>query len=226
MKKVILMMLSLLVLTTTLCSKDDKESLSTIVKIMFTLNGPVFQGNGYPDGTNVPTDFAVWIEDENGDFVKTLQITPTAVTVDSAHGSHIEHLAVWSEAAGVTYADLQAEIEDGLAPSYDGLTTASPNLMAGPVEQSFTVEWDLTDADGDDVEPGQYVCVVESANISKNTIAGSEEFDFSILSAVNRLLINTDTEATTIQAQPTAVAFSAEFTESSASLSKTVVGLD
>ena len=225
MKKTILMILSLLLLTT-MCSKDDKESLSTIVKIMFTLNGPVFQGDGYPEGTNVPTDFAVWVEDESGEFVKTLQVTPTAVTVDTAHGSHIEHLAVWSEAAGVTYADLAAETDDGVAPSYDGLTTASPNLMAGPAEQSFTVSWDLTDANGDDVEPGQYICVIESANISKNTIAGSDEVEFSVLNGVNRLLINTDTEATSIQAQPTAVAFSAEFTESSASLSKTVIGLD
>ncbi|MFC1569810.1 DUF2271 domain-containing protein [bacterium] len=171
MKRFFILFFSLVILTTTMCNKDNSVNNNTLyqtVQILLKLKGPAYQGTYYPDYLQITTDYAIWIEDAERTFVKTLQITPVAVTVDSAHGSHIEHLPVWSEASGLSYEDLELETDDGIAPSFDGITSASPFFAVGEVEQTLTVNWDLTDANGQDIESGIYYCCAEAANIIKD----------------------------------------------------------
>ena len=224
MKRVLILMLSV-VLLTTLCSKDDDEPANQVVQIEFTLNGPLgVVAEVYGDAVTVPTDYAVWIEDAQGNFVKTLRVTETAVTVDSAHGSHIEHLAGWAEAAGLTYAELQQETASGVPASLDALTGASPNLMVEPFEETITVEWDKKDANGNAIESGIYACFVESANLYKHYVG--EEVVVDIIAGVAKMNIDFDEESSQLVDEGYVASMTASFVEEGqSSLAKTVVGL-
>ncbi len=165
-KRVTLILLGCLILGFVACDNDHKDELGS-VHIVLTLTGPRYQGDFYASFLQVTTDYAFWIEDAQRNFIKTLQITPVAVTVDSAVGSHIEHLPSWSQSAGLTYSDLESETLDGLPPSFDGLTSASPFFSSETDADTLTVCWDLTDADGQKVTSGIYYACVEAANIIK-----------------------------------------------------------
>ncbi|MBN1779493.1 hypothetical protein JW948_00015 [bacterium] len=164
MKRLGIILLCTLILFFTMCSRDKGVNNDGYrsVTIHLKIKGPAYQGDFYAAFLQVTTDYAVWIEDEDGHYVQTLQITPVAVTVDSAHGSHIEHLPAWSLSSGLTYADLELETEDGIPPSFDGLTSASPYFAAGADEQILTITWDIKNT-----EPGLYTCYVEASNIIK-----------------------------------------------------------
>lgn len=224
MKRVLILMLSVFLLTT-LCSKDDDEPANQVVQIVFTLDGP--QGvvsEVYSEGITVPTDYAVWIEDAQGNFVKTLHVTETVVTVSPSQGSHLEHLASWAAAAGLTYEELQKETEDGIPASLDGLTGATPNLMVEPFEETITVEWDKKDANGNAIDSGIYACFVESANLHKYYVGDDVVVD--IIAGVAQMNINLDEESSQLVEEGYVASMTASFVEEGqSSLAKTVVGL-
>ncbi|MBN1895716.1 DUF2271 domain-containing protein [bacterium] len=133
--------------------------------IALKFKGPVYQGTFY--NVSVNTDYVIWIENAARQYVKTLRITPTAVTVGT-HGSHVEHLPAWMAKSGVTYAGLSGLTTDGIPAPFDAMTSASP-VFDGDTVITATVNWDMKDQDGKPVNTGVYYCCAEAANLIKNT---------------------------------------------------------
>jgi hypothetical protein len=133
--------------------------------IALKFKGPVYQGTFY--NVSVNTDYVIWIENAARQYIRTLRITPTAVTVGT-HGSHVEHLPAWMAKSGVTYAGLSALTTDGVPAPFDAMTSASP-VFDGDTVIVATVNWDLKDQDGKPVSTGLYHCCAEAANLIKNT---------------------------------------------------------
>lgn len=171
MKRMMFLLLGVTILSSVMCSKDDEEkTTSPAIQILLKLTGPRYQGTSYASTVQVTNDYAFWIEDANGNYVKTLEITPVVVTVDttSAHGSHVEHLPNWMAASGITYEDLVNQTGSGVPAMFDGITGASPYFASETDEQTLTVEWDLADADGKKIDSGVYYCCAESSNFTKD----------------------------------------------------------
>jgi len=93
--------------------------------------------------------FAVWIEDASGNFIKTLYATK--FTADGGYARRPDSLSIWTDKSGLFNA--------GTADAAAGATP-----KAGPV---FYV-WDLTDANGNAVENGTYYYKVEGSIRGKN----------------------------------------------------------
>ena len=93
---------------------------SVVIELYF--NGPLYQGSFY-QGSLPATDYAIWIEDADRNYVETLVVSPSIVSVGQY--SHVEHLPSWQKASGVTYEALQKEITEGVAPSFDAVTSAN-----------------------------------------------------------------------------------------------------
>ncbi len=144
--------------------------------ITLRYKGPVYQGTFY-NGFLPSTDHAVWIVDSQGKYVKTLQVSESAVTVGE-HGSHVSHLPVWSAASGETDALLAARTDTGeSAVEYDGITSASTTFYNAakndvtPVSDTTrTFVWDLTDSTGTRVADGLYRFCAEASNIKKDSV--------------------------------------------------------
>ena len=97
--------------------------------------------------------WAVWIEDMGGNLIRTLYAT--AWTADVGYTTRPDSIALWiekSDRASMTDAEV------------DAISGATPR--AGT--QSYT--WDLTDANGDTVDPGEYRFVVEGTLRWKNYV--------------------------------------------------------
>lgn len=151
--------------------------------------GPVYAGNFYK-GYLPLTDYAFWIEDADGNYIKTLRISKGAVNVAKT-GIHANHLPDWQKATG-TASDLKVA-NDSLSyvlPQYDGLTSASLKLKAN-FDTSLTLLWDFSDTNGTSVPEGEYYICLETANIKKDSIPGSGYVPATILSETSRSLVNT-----------------------------------
>lgn len=137
------------------------------IRVHLTLNGPIYQGTFY-SGYLPRTDYAIWIEDGNRQYVKTLRITRSVVSVGEYQ--HVDHLPTWMSKSGITYEKLLEETgnQPGVAPSFEGLTSASPYFPSEDSTQTFVAEWDFTDANGNAVPSGIYYFCAETANITKN----------------------------------------------------------
>jgi hypothetical protein len=136
---------------------------SATIKLRYS--GPRYAGTFY-SGDLPYTDTAVWIESGSGQYLQTLSVTPTVVSVGSY--SHVEHLPAWQTSTGLTYADLEEQTEEGPAPSFDGLTQASVLFADAVDDTTFVCEWDLGDAAGIDLEGDQFRFCAEVANIAKS----------------------------------------------------------
>jgi hypothetical protein len=96
-------------------------------------------------GTYIASNqFAVWIEDSSGKFIRTLYAP--RFTATGGWEKRPDALPVWVSRSG---------LGSGTAPSVDAYTGATPKF--GP--QVFT--WDCTDQDGRPVEAGEYRFFVE-----------------------------------------------------------------
>jgi hypothetical protein len=102
--------------------------------------------------------FAVWIEDADGGFVKTLYAT--RFTANGGYKNRPDSIPVWVERSGLA----------GMA-DVDAITGATPK--SGPL----TYTWDLTGADGAPVPDGIYQFFVEGSLRWKNRVLYSEEID-------------------------------------------------
>ena len=157
-----------LALSTLMCSKD-RSSMSPKIKsvtVELKLSGPMYQGTFYT-GFLPRTDYGIWVVDADQKYVKTLKITTEAVSVGQYQ--HCDHLPAWMASSGITYAQLQQETggQEGVAPSFDAISNASPYFAADSV-QIFTCTWDLTDRNGAQVKSGTYLVFAEAANITKS----------------------------------------------------------
>ena len=165
---VLALCLSVLVFSASGCEKDNgvetEPTLSSvIVKLRFS--GPRYAGTFYT-GYLPATDHAVWIEDAEGQYLKILGISKTVVSVGQY--SHVEHLPTWMAKSGISYEDLTAETEEGMAPSFDAVSGASVYFQEGMTDTTLVFEWNLRDGEGNRVPEGKFYFCAEAANITKN----------------------------------------------------------
>ena len=106
--------------------------------------------------------FAVWIEDINGRLIKTLYAT--RYTAKGGYKIRPDSIALWVNKSGLAAME-KSEI--------DAVTSATPK--AGPL--SYT--WDLTDANGEIVSPGEYKFFVEGTLRWKNYVLYSGVIDIN-----------------------------------------------
>ena len=97
--------------------------------------------------------FAVWVEDMGGNYINTLYVTKW--TADGGYKNRPDAIALWIEKSDL--ASMQKLIIDAVA----GATPKSGDL-------AYT--WDLTDAKGSTVSPGEYKFFVEGTLRWKNYV--------------------------------------------------------
>jgi len=107
--------------------------------------------------------FAVWIEDINGNYIKTLYVTDW--TANGGYNTRPDSIPVWVEKSAVSSAQ-NSDI--------DAVSGATPRASG---THSYT--WDLTDVNGDFVKPGEYKFFVEGTLRWKNQVMHSGVIDIS-----------------------------------------------
>jgi len=104
--------------------------------------------------------FAVWIEDANGVFIKTLFVTK--FTADGGYEKRPDAIPVWVEQSGIDEGTKQ-----------DAVSGATPKTGA----QRYV--WDLTDESGARVPDGTYKFFVEGTLRWKNHVLFSGEIELN-----------------------------------------------
>lgn len=99
--------------------------------------------NFAPTSTKGSDQFAVWVEDSNGKFVRTLYVTKYASTKGVNKSS--DCLPTWGEHSGIK-GSKNIDIATG----------------ATPANGKVQYYWDLTDTQGNPVAPGTYTLYVEA----------------------------------------------------------------
>lgn len=97
--------------------------------------------------------FAVWVEDVNGNLIKTLYATK--YTANGGYKDRPDSIHRWVAKSELATMDKS---------QVDAITSATPKQ--GPV--SYT--WDLTDMNGDKIQPGEYVVFVEGSLRWRNSV--------------------------------------------------------
>jgi hypothetical protein len=127
--------------------------------------------------THGSNQFAIWIEDINGKYIKTLFVTDF-----TGKGGFIKRetsLPKWVAASKIAKKDLKSL--DGSV----GATPKTPNLI-------YT--WDCTDENKNKVPSGKYKVFVEGTTKDDNEIIFSGEFEISDNNTNNTTDINFNTE--------------------------------
>jgi hypothetical protein len=106
--------------------------------------------------------FAVWIEDSEGTFIKTLYAT--RFTAQGGWKSRPDALPVWVERSGLSA---------GTAQPVDTYTGATPKTG------SLSYTWDCTDQNGKPVPAGEYTFFVEGSIFWKDAVLFSGVIDIS-----------------------------------------------
>ena len=106
--------------------------------------------------------FAVWIEDMDGELVQTLYAT--RFTTKGGYENRPEALCLWVEKSGIA---------DMTKPEIDAISSATPS------EGALSYKWDLTGLDGELVKPGKYQFFVEGTLRWKNNVVYSGTIDTS-----------------------------------------------
>jgi rhodanese-related sulfurtransferase len=138
-----------------------------------TVSGGAAGSNALPKALNITFDyarqsgsasnqFAVWIEDMDGKLVKTLYAT--RYTANGGYKVRPDSISLWVEKSG---------LESLSKEEVDAFTSATPR--AG----SLSYTWDLTDSDGNTVEPGEYQVFIEGSLRWKNRVLFSGVVDTS-----------------------------------------------
>ena len=97
--------------------------------------------------------FAVWIEDADGSLVKTLYAT--RYTANGGYKNRPDSISIWVDKSDVASMDKK---------QIDAITGATPKSGA----LSYT--WNLTDTNGDSVQPGEYSVFLEGSLRWKNKV--------------------------------------------------------
>ena len=116
----------------------SKNNIVTLGKVDITFNYGKQQGMG-------SNQFAVWIEDANGKYIKTLGVTKLVAT--KGYKTREMALVNWVK---------KAKRSDLTDKQVEAITTATPSTG----KQKY--EWDCTDAKGNPVVAGEYSYVVEA----------------------------------------------------------------
>lgn len=98
--------------------------------------------------------FAIWIENEEGDFIKNVFVTQ--FTADSGYIKRREALPLWVKKSNVkNYSQEKIDSICGATPKENGV---------------FTYSWDCTDSNGNPVPDGKYRFFVEGSTYWENRI--------------------------------------------------------
>jgi len=122
--------------------------------------------------------FAIWVEDMHGNFVRTLYATQW--TAKGGYKNRPDSIPIWAEKTGLASMS-KAEV--------DAVSSATPQTGA------LTYTWDLTDSSGYSVVPGEYRFFVEGTLRWKNRVMHSGIIDISGDSAVIEALADYTYEA-------------------------------
>ncbi|MCL1849246.1 MAG: DUF2271 domain-containing protein [Clostridiales bacterium] len=125
-------------------ASQDGEALTGAVEIRFDF----VRQSGYASN-----QFAVWIEDLDGDLVKTLYAT--RYTAGGGYKDRPDSIPIWVAKSGLASMD-RAEVE-----AVSGAT---------PATGALTYRWDMTGEDGKPVQPGEYRFFVEGSLRWKNAV--------------------------------------------------------
>ena len=112
-------------------------------------------------GTMASNQYAVWIEDADGELVKTLYVS--SFTADGGYARREESLPTWVAKAN------PAEME---AAAVDAITSATP--QSGLQRHS----WDGTDENGDAMPSGKYHVFVEGTLYWTSSVLYSGSFEW------------------------------------------------
>ena len=104
--------------------------------------------------------FAVWIEDMDGNHIKTLYVT--RFTANGGYKNRPDSIPMWVEKSGL--ASMQKSEVDAIAG-------------ATPKAGALSYIWDLTDVNGNTVSPGEYKFFVEGSLRWKNRVIYSGVID-------------------------------------------------
>jgi hypothetical protein len=115
--------------------------------------------------------FAVWIEDADGELVKTLYAT--AFTANGGYEIRPDSILNWVAKSG---------LPDMPKAQVDAITGATPK------SGKLAYVWDLTDGDGDAVPDGDYAFVVEGTLRMKNFVL----FEGDIAVGGDRAIVNAE----------------------------------
>lgn len=131
------------------CSGDDeKEDTRTFESGKLTITFDYEKQSGYASN-----QFAVWIEDIDGNYINTLYATK--YTANGGYKNRPDAIALWVEKSGL----------DSMQKSeVDAIAGATPKT--GPISYS----WDLTDTNGNTVSYGEYKFFVEGSLRWKNRV--------------------------------------------------------
>lgn len=183
MKRILLLLVGL---SLCVCKDPSSSTGDNSLHITLRIAGPRAQGTCYTPPVLPKTDYAIWIQDANGNYVKTLKINTGAIE-KSAYGYHAWHLPAWLAACGVTDSILNAGLDpndstDLLPGMFDGITGASVLLSDQRPDSTITADWDLTDKNGLNVAAGLYYFVAEAANINKTGAPPCTTYTIEVLS--------------------------------------------
>ncbi|MCD8260872.1 MAG: DUF2271 domain-containing protein [Bacteroides sp.] len=104
--------------------------------------------------------YAVWIEDNQGNLVKTLYVT--RFTAEGGYKMRPTCMPVWVEKSGAASMD-KSEI--------DGFSGATPQ------SGTHIYTWDGTDKNGQPAPQGEYTFVVEATYIGENIVTFKNKFN-------------------------------------------------
>lgn len=184
-----------------LCTEPVGPSNVTNFIASLQFNGPGYEGDYYDPGALIPkTDWCIWIEDANNQYIKTLAINIGIVKYGYS-GRHAKHLPNWLACTGDSIKDPPTPL---IPTRFDGITTASFDFDSFLPETTVTAEWDFTDTAGTLVPEGTYYFRAEVTNIVKNVnkavidtiINGDTTFGYFPIQLLNQVSIATVTYPT------------------------------
>lgn len=146
LKGIILLFLIVINIIFSACSNNNSSSVPTIkqgedsISKTLEISFPYVKQKGY--ATN---QFAVWIENESGEYIKTIFVTKFTAT--KGYEKRKDAIPTWVE---------KSNISDGSTQEIDTVTGSTPKKSA-----YLVYVWDCKDKDGNEVPKGVYNYYVE-----------------------------------------------------------------
>lgn len=142
-------------------SQTKSGETASVEPIQETANGKLkIKMNFARGGTQASNQYAVWIENEASELIKTLYVTD--FTADGGYAQREDSFPVWVS---------KAKPENMEKPEIDAVSGATPQSGI----QEF--EWDGTDKDGIPVSEGTYQIYVEGTLYWSSSVLYSGSFD-------------------------------------------------